>query len=274
MKEIWKPISGFEGLYEVSNMGYVRSVDRIVKRGNCFEKRKSHLMSAVASDGTHGYSYVNLYMNGKTYPKRVHRLVAEAFIPNPENKPCIDHINTIRNDNNVENLRWVTYKENALNNITYSRCKQNTYSKDSIRKALETKKKNNKKRAPKTVYQFDKQGNFIAKYYSGAEASRKTGIDHSSIIDVCNGKLNTAGGYFWGYDKDNVNIRELPVTANARKVLVYDNQWNFINEFGSVSEASRFTGVSKSHIARATKTKKPKGKYGFRYKEQKETFKT
>lgn len=102
MKEIWKPISGFEGLYEVSNMGNVRSVDRIVKRGNCFEKRKSHLMSAVASDGTHGYSYVNLYMNGKTYPKRVHRLVAEAFIPNPENKPCIDHINTIRNDNNVE----------------------------------------------------------------------------------------------------------------------------------------------------------------------------
>lgn len=65
----------------------------------------------------------------------------------------------------------------------------------------------------------------------------------------------------------------MPVTANARKVLVYDNQWNFINEFGSVSEASRFTGVSKSHIARATKTKKPKGKYGFRYKEQKKHLK-
>lgn len=134
MKEIWKPISGFEGLYEVSNMGNVRSVDRIVKRGNCFEKRKSHLMSAVVSDGTHGYSFVNLYMNGKTYPKRVHRLVAEAFIPNPENKPCIDHINTIRNDNSVENLRWVTYKENALNNITYSRCKQNTYSRMRLEK--------------------------------------------------------------------------------------------------------------------------------------------
>ncbi len=267
MEEIWKPIKGFEGFYEVSNMGNVRSIDRVVKRGNGTINRKSKFMSLFCSDATHGYSLVNLYMNGKMYPRKVHRLVAEAFIPNPENKPCIDHINAIRNDNRVQNLRWVTYKENALNDITYFRCKQNTYSKDTVKKALETRKTGGKKRAPKTVYQFDKQGNFIAEYYSGAEASRKTGIDHSSIIDACNGKANTAGGYFWGYDKDKVNVRELPVTANARKILVFDNQWNLIKEFGSIAEASRFTGISTPHIIRATKTKKPKGKYGFRYKE-------
>lgn len=268
MEEIWKSVKGFEGYYEVSNMGNVRSIDRIVKRGRFFEKRKSHLLSVVKSSGTHGYCLVNLYKDGKIYPKKVHRLVADVFIENPENKPYVDHINGVRDDNRVENLRWVTYKENYLNPLTLSKMRENTYIRETYLKAIETKKKNKSKRAPKTVYQFDKNGNFVGGYYSGAEASRKTGIDHSSIIDACNGKSITAGGYFWSFDKNKVEIREIPIRGNARRIVVFDKDWNLIQEFGSIAEASRFTGVSISHIVRATKTKNPKGKYGFRYKEQ------
>lgn len=268
MEEIWRPVKGFEGYYEVSNMGNVRSIDRIVKRGRFCEKRKSHPLSVVISSGTKGYCFVNLNINGKTYSKKVHRLVADAFIPNPYNKPCVDHINTIRTDNRAENLKWATYKENANNPITYNKCLQNTYTNDIKQKVLETKKKNKSKRAPKTVYQFDKNGNFVGEYYSGAEAARKTGIDHSSIIDVCNGKAITAGGYFWSFDKNKVEIRELPIRGNARRIVVFDKDWNLIQEFGSIADASRFTGIRPSCIVRSTKTKKPKGKYGFRYKEQ------
>lgn len=265
MEEIWRPVKDYEGYYEVSNMGNVRSIDRVVERGKGFTRRKSKILTTRKIGG---YICVGLTKKGIQKQKRVHRLIAQAFIPNPENKPCIDHINTIKTDNRIENLKWVTYKENAQNPITAARCRSNTYTKEVIKKALETKKRNQKKRAPKTVYQFDKKGNFIAEYYSGAEASRITGIDHGGIIDACNGKAKTAGGYFWGYDKDKIEIKELPVTGNARKMVVFDKNWNIIKEFGSIADASRFTGKSITHIIRATKTKTPKGKYGFRYKEQ------
>lgn len=268
MEEIWKSVRRFESYYEVSNMGNVRSIDRIVKRGRFFEKRKSHLLSVVKSSGTHGYCFVNLYKDGKTYPKKVHRLVADAFIENPDNKPCIDHINGLRDDNRVENLRWVTYKENANNPITYNKCLKNTYTKEVTKKALDTWKKKGGKGAPKTVYQYTKDGEFIAEYYSGADAARVTGICHTNIIDACNLENKTAGGYFWTYNKKNICKRELPILHNTKKIVVYDKNWNFIKEFDSIVEASKFTGILPSCIVRSTKTKKPKGKYGFRYKGQ------
>ena len=102
MKELLVDICGFEGLYQISNQGRVFSV-------------KKKIFIKLDENNQQGYQVVKLCKNGKRYKFRVHRLVAEAFIPNPENKPCVDHINTIRNDNRVENLRWVTYKENLDN---------------------------------------------------------------------------------------------------------------------------------------------------------------
>ena len=108
-EEVWKPIKNYEGLYEVSNMGRVKNLNY---KGSGKEKILKNIKRRE------GYLMVILTKNGKRRGFLVHRLVAEAFIPNPEGKPCIDHINTIRNDNRIENLRWVTYKENNNNPLT------------------------------------------------------------------------------------------------------------------------------------------------------------
>ena len=104
--EIWKYISEYGEDYQVSNLGRVRSL-----------KRKNIKIMNIKIN-RHGYCTVYLTKNGMLKTVTVHRLVAKAFIPNPENKPCIDHINTIKTDNRVENLRWVTHKENCNNELT------------------------------------------------------------------------------------------------------------------------------------------------------------
>ena len=96
-KEIWKPIKDYEGLYEISNTGLIKRNNKILKNGMM----------------TRGYHKIVL-CNGKTKKQfGVHRLVAQHFIPNPYNKPFVNHINCVKTDNNVENLEWVTEKENV-----------------------------------------------------------------------------------------------------------------------------------------------------------------
>ena len=116
--EIWKDIEGYEGYYQVSNLGNVRSLDRIeydpFNRGGC-NGRKRLLKGRVLKQGTgtNGYRYVNLSVNQKSKKYSIHRLVAEAFIPNPDNLPTVDHINRNKTDNTVSNLRWLSHYDNC-----------------------------------------------------------------------------------------------------------------------------------------------------------------
>lgn len=107
----WKPVVGYEGAYEVSDTGQVRSLDRIVYST---QGRKYFKPGRVLKTNTPGNRYprATLRLNGKTTPKHVHRIVAEAFIPNPEGLPVVRHLNDIPDDNRVENLAWGTHYDN------------------------------------------------------------------------------------------------------------------------------------------------------------------
>lgn len=165
--EYWKDIRGFEGLYQVSNKGRVRN------------KRTSRILKIKYNKG---YARVGLSKEGKMYFKSVHRLVAEAFIPNPQNKPQVDHINTIRDDNRVENLEWVTAKENNQNPITKSK-----HDGRMINRADQSKK----------VGQY-KDGILIAEYDSISEASRN-GFCLSCVARCCKGERGLHQGFGWGF---------------------------------------------------------------------------
>lgn len=110
MRIIWKDIKGFEGLYQISNTGDVKSLARYK---NHYSK-KVYVPECIRKPGKdkNGYLIIPLNLKGKKYMRKIHRLVAEAFIPNPDNKPVVDHIDCDVTNNNVSNLRWATIKEN------------------------------------------------------------------------------------------------------------------------------------------------------------------
>lgn len=109
--EIWKPVPGYEGFYEVSSIGRVRSVDHYVNSGNGRKLRKGRVLSQSIS--IHGYYFVHLSKINKQKSPTVHRLVALAFHPNPENKICVNHKDGVRTNNHISNLEWCTHKENT-----------------------------------------------------------------------------------------------------------------------------------------------------------------
>lgn len=197
--EIWKPVVGYEGLYEVSSLGRVRSLDRIDSNNHPL---KGVILKPYISNS--GYLLVGLYKQQKRDRKLLHRLVAEAFIPNPDNKPEIDHINTIKTDNTVflnedgsinyekTNLRWTTRKENINNPLTKT--------KMQINARKPSKGKYGKKHhRSKPIIQYDKEGNFIKEWDCANDVERVLGISNKHIGSVCLGKRKSCGGYIWKY---------------------------------------------------------------------------
>lgn len=190
--EIWKDIKGLEGLYKVSDYGRVKSLKRVVKFGKqqrtIEEKiRKPHVIRTKQN-----YTQLCVSLKGKEFI--VSRLVAEAFIPNPENKPCIDHINTDPTDNRVGNLRWVTHKENSNNPITLSNMSNARKGKPGL--------KGDKNKYSKKVLQFDLKGNFIKEWDCLHQIEETIGLSHTQVSRCCNGKYKTSGGFVWKFKKE------------------------------------------------------------------------
>ena len=165
--EHWKPVVGYEEHYEVSDMGNVRSLkfgkEKILKPGK----------------NNRGYLKVSLYKDGQKKMSLVHRLVAEAFIPNPNNLETVNHKDEVKTNNVASNLEWMSQKDNT------------NYG---------TRNKRAGEAFSKKVQMFDKStGELLATFPSTREAARVTGINPSHISECCNGKKKSAGGYIWKY---------------------------------------------------------------------------
>jgi len=176
-KEIWRDIPGYEGKYQVSNIG--RVVSYINNRRH---PASAHILKQKLCGG-----YFCVALCSKSY--RVHRLVAMAFIPNQENKPYIDHINTIRTDNRVENLRWCTQKENVHNSISYAKMIKAT-------RLANCNRTGSKNAHHRPVFQYDKEGKFLKRWECIVDAANYVRISDVSIIHNCSGKTKQAGGIF------------------------------------------------------------------------------
>lgn len=183
MEEIWKDIEGFEGLYQVSNLGRIKS----------FHKRIEGKIIKLAPDKD-GYCLVGLHKNKRTCRRRVHRLVAQTFIPNHQNLPQVNHIDGNKQNNRVDNLEWCTNQENIIHSFkvlkripVYPNLKENS----KWQKYIETVKKR--------VIKFDINMNKIQEYDSLMDAERENNINHLHISKCCRGIYKTAGGYIWRY---------------------------------------------------------------------------
>ena len=169
----WKAIDCYEGLYEVSDLGRVKSLkygkEKILKPGR----------------GLNGYLQVSLYKDGKAKPYKVHRLVAKAFIPNPNHLETINHKDEVKTNNKVGNLEWMSIKDNDNYGTRNKRVGEAKINHPSL---------------SKKVQMFDKStGEVLATFPSTREAERVTGMNKGNISSCCNGKRKSAGGYIWRY---------------------------------------------------------------------------
>lgn len=181
--ECWKDVVGFEGLYEVSTRGRVRSIDRIIIRKNGTKLPiKGRILPQYKKRGNSKLCryQVNLSKNGKKYSKSVHRLVAMAFIPNPLNLPEVNHIDENPLNNVVWNLEWCSSEYN------------HNYGTRNARqaKALEV-----------AVDCFDIDGNFVQRYRSIKSAAKELNLDASCITKVCKHKVKQTKSYVFEYAK-------------------------------------------------------------------------
>lgn len=184
--EVWKPIEGYEGLYEVSTMGNVRSLDRVVPmiRGDNGYPIKERILKPHRRGK---YLFVVLYNEHGKKSYNIHRLVASAFIYNddPKHKTTVNHKNEDRFDNRADNLEWCTLVDNLR------------YGTGQERSQL-TRRLTNKQSRP--VGMYDRRGNLHRKFISIHDAHRETGAQRHCIRMCCEGKAKTAGGFVWKYE--------------------------------------------------------------------------
>lgn len=237
MEENWRPvpIEGFDTRYEVSDFGNIRSYQRTITTRNRWGVIHSQRggKAVRAHFNRTGYLVVNLYDGKKKHNLSVHRLVAMAFIPNPNKLPCVDHLDTDRANNCAENLKWCSHKENSLNPITRqhltSAMMGNQRSKGRIISDEERKKRSEARRGRrltdvtkekirakltgrkldeerrlklcKPINQYTLDGEYIRTWTSGTDAARALGIGWNNILRCANPKTKnkTAGGFIWKF---------------------------------------------------------------------------
>lgn len=242
--EIWQEIPGFEGLYEASTFGQIRSVARINLQKRWLEQKI--LKQRIDKDG---YKTISLCKDCKEFSHRVHRLVALTFLPNPNNYPIINHCNGIKDCNFIWNLQWCNASMNQLHsyrvlgNISAAKGK---FGKDSTN--------------PISVFQYSMEGFFVKKWECAADVMRELGIDGSSISKCLLGKYQYTGGFIWKSEYLGEKIEVIikpPITytgkSNVRSKAIYQlSEFNtIIEEFENASDVNRKLGYNRRGVCEA-----------------------
>ena len=237
MQEIWKDVVGYEGLYQVSNLGHIKSIGR----------KSNHKNTIIMKPFISGNRYFSVYLHKNNNSKRtfVHRIVALAFIPNPENKPYVNHINGNRFDNCVSNLEWCTSQENNSHAVRTGLNKGYSHWNGITGE-------NNPHSIP--VFQIDKNNNIVNTFCSAREASNITGISRRMISNCCNGTKKSAGGYFWKFVDEEKHQK---FSSSPIKIKKYDINHNFICEYRSLSQIKLQEHISPFTLKRHIKDNTP-----------------
>jgi len=182
LQEIFKSVKGYEGLYEVSNLGRVKSLPG---NGNPGNRKQTVIMKCLVTPL--GYIRLMLSKDGRKFHS-VHRLVAKAFIPNPENKATVNHKDGNPSNNHIDNLEWNTRSENQKHSFR-------VLGRNPVKSGMGKFGKLNGNSIP--VLQYTLDGVFVNEFECRRGAERQTGINYVGICKVVNGNRKHAGGYFW-----------------------------------------------------------------------------
>lgn len=252
-KEEWKDLLGAEGIYKISNTGRILSLN--YGRKGFSKELQTHLHD--------GYFYITLKIKGRRRRVGVHRLVAETFLPNPQNLPFVNHKDENPQNNNVDNLEWCTHQYN----ITYGTAIQRRSMSQSI-----------------PVIQLSLNGEFINRFPSTLIASEATGITKAGISAACRGLQTQSHGYKWRYEdegkhqqslkkreqlvNEGIRNRKEACDRRAKVVLQFSLNGEFIKEYPSGEIASKETGIKRDTIRHnCSKQTRTTHGYIFKYKE-------
>lgn len=227
--EIWKDIEGYEGMYQVSNMGRVRALDR-VKPNSGGQIAKGHILPQ--SDNGHGYRFVSLWKFNKGRRFYVHRLVASAFIPNPNNFPIINHKDENKSNNRYENLEWCTQKYNINYGNHMKRLKESYIANGNNR--------------PIDVY--DKNGAFLKTFDCSNEVCKELGVHRRGLYLVCQGVAKSYKGYRFAFHGEPLKPYMKEGKATPVSVLQYDNEGYLSACYDSMREAEKANNLYRGFL--------------------------
>lgn len=240
--EEWREIPEGDGMYFISNLGRIKSVDTIRK----FGLKKRHHKAKILKQFPNWQGYLSCFISNKNGDKiniRLHKYVANLFVPNPNNHPCVNHKDENKKNNDYRNLEHCTYSYN----ITYG-------------------SRNGEKDIP--VLQYTLEGDFVNEFKSAKQASRTLNISEHSITNCTNGWSKSAGGYIWKKKSEGKSTKIPSYNTSAKKkVDCFNLDGRYITSYESIAEASRKTGLCVTCISQNCRgLKKNVQNYIFKYK--------
>lgn len=238
MEEIWKDIKGYETLYQVSNLGRIKRLFRVVIRS---DGRRRTFCESISKGNLHsdGYYVINLTKNGICKHKMVHRLVAETFLPNPNHYPVIHHIDTNKTNERADNLMWCSYSFNTKHSYEFEG------HRPSMKGVLG---KDNPHSIP--IVQISLQGKVLTHFANTEEAARRLNVNHSNITACIKKRKKTAYGYLWSVDepksiKERIDLYKEYRNPKCRGIEQIQGGV-VVATFDSVYQAAKSVGLKKA----------------------------